>query len=100
MKQITIRLEDDLHQRAKQKCKQKFNITLSSLIKVFLASFASQKGVGFYIGDDDICQLFERWLWQQYIFKKEPNAYKVYPTRLKDLYNLGNRKTRIKFENY
>jgi len=46
-KTLTIRLEEELHQKAKYKCKQKFNITLSSLIKVFLASFASQKGVGF-----------------------------------------------------
>lgn len=46
-KTLTIRLDDSLHQKAKEKCKEKFNITLSSLIKVFLASFASQRGVGF-----------------------------------------------------
>ena len=96
MKQITIRLEDDLHQKAKQKCKNKYNITLSSLIKVFLASFASQKGIGFYIGDDDICQLFNRWLELKYERKVHPNGFRVYPPRLQDLYDLGNRKSRTK----
>jgi DNA-binding transcriptional regulator GbsR (MarR family) len=97
MKKITILLEDKLHQNAKQKCKEKFNISLSALIKVFLASFTSQKGVGFYIGDDDICQLFERWLREKAERKVNPNGFAVYRPRLKDLYDLGNRKSRCKF---
>lgn len=97
MKQITIRLDHNLHQNAKKKCKEKFNITLSSLIKVFLASFTSQNGVGFYIGDDDICQLFTRWLREKRDRITNPNGFKVYPPRLKDIYNLGNKKTRVKF---
>ena len=97
MKKITIILEDNLHKKANQKCKEKFNITLASLIKVFLVSFTSQKGVGFYVGDDDICQLFERWLREKQERKTNPNGFKVYPPRLKDLYDLGNKKTHAKF---
>lgn len=98
MKLITLRLDDDLHQKATLKCKQKFNITLSSLIKVFLSSFASQRGVGFYIGDDDICQLFARWLRMKRDLITNPNGFKVNPPRLKDLYELGNKKTRTRFD--
>lgn len=61
-KNLTVRIEKTLFDNAMKKCKTKFGISLSALIKVFLASFTSQKGVGFYVGDDDICQLFERWL--------------------------------------
>ncbi|MCK4815348.1 hypothetical protein KA005_06225 [bacterium] len=97
-KTLTIRLEENLHKNAKYKCKQKFGISLSALIKVFLASFTSQNGVGFYIGDDDICQLFERWLREKAERKVNPNGFAVYRPRLKDLYDLGNRKTRFKFD--
>lgn len=97
MKKITILLEDNLHRNVKYKCKEKFGISLSALIKVFLASFTSQNGVGFYVGDDDICQLFERWLREKAERKINPNGFKVYPPRLKDLYELGNKKTNARF---
>ncbi len=99
-KTFTIRLEEELFNNAKQKCKQKFDISLSALIKVFLASFTSQRGVGFYIGDDDICQLFERWLLKKNFNRQNREGFVMPRPRLKDLYDLGNKKTRAKFDQF
>ena len=49
---ITIRIDKELNERAQFKCKTLFGIGLSTLMKLFLKSFVSQKNVGFYVGDD------------------------------------------------
>lgn len=60
--QLNIRIDYKLYKMAKNKCKTQFGIGLSSLIKIFLKSFVTQKGVGFYVGDEDLCKLFRSWL--------------------------------------
>lgn len=95
--QFSISINENLLRKAQQKCKSRFDITLSALIKVFLASFASQKGVGFYIGDDDICQLFNRWVTKKTLEKDQKGGFKLPHPRLMDLYDLGNKKAGSNF---
>lgn len=86
-KQLNIRLNEDLYEMAQDKCYGQFGIGLS---------FTSQNGVGFYIGDDDLCKLFSRWLykqsWDKAEFRKEWRKRRVGTPvpgpRLKDIYNL------------
>ncbi|MBP9771208.1 hypothetical protein KBC97_03530 [Candidatus Gracilibacteria bacterium] len=95
-KKLTIVMNSDLYEMAQDKCYGQFGIGLSSLIKVFLKAFTSQRGVGFYIGDDDLCKLFSRWLykqsWSKAEFRKEWRKRRIGTPvpgpRLKDIYNL------------
>lgn len=73
-KQLNIRLNEDLYEMAINKCNDQFGIGLSSLIKIFLKAFVSQRGVGFYVGDDDICKLFSRWLMKKSRSKEDFRA--------------------------
>ncbi len=93
-KQLNVRMPEELYNKAHKKCKDKFDISLSALIKVFLTSFTTQKGLGFYIGDDDICQLFQRWIIKKRLHKDSKGGYVIPYPRLKDLYDLGNKKAR------
>jgi hypothetical protein len=51
-KQINIRLNDD----------DRYGIGISPLIKVFLRSFVTQQGVGFWVGDAELSELFRSWV--------------------------------------
>lgn len=88
-KQLTVRMNDDLYNAAMWKC-GRMGISLSNLVKIFLRSFVSQRGVGFYVGDDDLCNLFYKWL-----IKNKPSGKKKDPQRhyvgpyLKDLFDLN-----------
>ena len=87
-KLLTVRLNEDLYEMAKQKCKSDFGIGLSPLIKVFLRSFVSQRGVGFYVGDEDLSLLFNRWLHKKYLEKNRKGCAPLPGPKLKDLYDL------------
>ncbi len=87
-KQINIRLDPDLYERAKTKCQDHFGIGLSPLIKVFLKSFVTQRGVGFYVGDQDLSRLFNRWLYKKSSEKNRRGCAPLPGPKLKDLYEL------------
>jgi len=87
-KQLTIRMNADLYARAQKKCSASFGIGLSPLIKVFLKAFVSQGGVGFYIGDEDLCKMFTRWLRKKSFEKFRKGCAPLPGPRLKDLYDL------------
>lgn len=89
-------MDSELYDFAKWKCDEKYGIGLSSLIKVFLKAFVTQKGVGFYIGDDDLCQLFAKWLIKKRSDKGKVRGNHFYGPYLKDLYDLGNVKKTLK----
>lgn len=89
-KQLNIRIDPELYNAAQIKCFNEFGIGLSPLIKVFLKSFITQKGVGFYIGDDDLCQLFAKWLIKKRADKWKKGGYRGYGPYLKDIYDLGS----------
>ncbi len=85
---ITIRIDEELLQMAKNKCKTQFGIGLSPLIKVFLKSFVTQKGVGFYVGDEDLCKLFGRWLSKKRMEQNRKGCAPMPGPHLRDLYEL------------
>lgn len=87
---LAIRINDDLYEFARRKCHAKFGIGLSSLIKIFLTSFVTQSGVGFYVGDDDLCDLFGKWLIHKKGDRGPRNGFRGYRTYLKDMYDLSN----------
>lgn len=89
-KQLTIRMDEELYDLAQKKCDEKFGIGLSPLVKIFLKSFVTQKGVGFYVGDDDLCGLFARWLIKKRAAKGQKRGHFYGQLFLKDLYDLGN----------
>ncbi len=93
-KKLTVVMDEQLYEMAQSKCNERFGIGLSPLIKVFLKSFVTQNGVGFYVGDDDLCRLFARWMIKRQSLRdmkdrniKEGTHCGPY---LKDLYSLGN----------
>lgn len=90
IKQLTVRMDAELYEMAKEKCYSQFGISLSPLIKVFLKSFVTQKGVGFYVGDDDLCNLFAKWLIKKRFNQGKNGGSHLYGPYLKDLYDLGN----------
>lgn len=94
-KQLTIRMDDELYQMAKYKCKKQFGIGLSPIIKVFLKSFITQRGIGFYIGDDDLCNLFGRWLSRKRGEIGREGCARLPGPNLKDLYELSPGKPKI-----
>lgn len=87
-KQINIRLNEDLYELVKYKCNEQFGIGISPLIKVFLKAFVTQNGVGFYVGDNDICKLFHRWLSKKKLERGRDGCAPLPGPRLKDLYEL------------
>ena len=89
-KQLTVRMDAELYETAQDKCYAQFGIGLSPLIKVFLKSFITQNGVGFYVGDDDLCELFTKWLIKKRMDRGKKRGTHLYGPYLKDLYHLGN----------
>ncbi len=90
--QFTIRMNSDLHKKAKTKCKNEFDMCLSTLIKLFLKSFISQKGVGFYIGDDEFYDLLDKWLQKKRFEKKMGVHYPFLGPKLKDLFDVDKKR--------
>ena len=86
--QITIRMDAELYVKAKQKCRNEFGIGLAPLIKIFLKAFTTQKGMGFYVGDDDLCKLFSKWLMKKKMGKLRKGCARLPGPCLNDIYNL------------
>ena len=88
-RQINIQLPEELYLQVKQKCKNHYDIGISPLIKMFLRAFVTQKGVGFYVGDDDLCGLFGSWLSKKQSEQGRKGCAPMPGPRLKDLYDLS-----------
>ena len=86
--QIIISIDKELKKFAQNKCKHQFGIGLSPLIKIFLKSFVTQKGVGFYVGDDDLCRLFSQWLSKKTMEMNRKGCAPLPGPRLKDMYDM------------
>ena len=90
MKQINIRIDEDLYKLVKLKCSRNLGIGISPLIKIFLKAFVTQKGVGFYVGDDDLCYLIHRWLGKKKAEQGRKGCAPLSGPRLKELYELND----------
>lgn len=87
-KQLTIRMNKNLYEAAMRKCDEQLSVSLSALVKIFLSAFVSQRGVGFYVGEQDLSDLFAKWLRKQKLRKSLANKYSYVGPYLKDLYDL------------
>jgi hypothetical protein len=79
-------MDPELYRRAQSKCQTQLGIGLSPLIKVFLKSFISKRGVGFYIGDPDISRQFNNWLSKKSLEMHRKGCAPLPGPKLKDLY--------------
>lgn len=87
-KQISVRIDADVYQTAKQKA-EKLGLPLATLLRIFLKAFITQRGVGFYVGDQDLAQLFSRWMHKRQFEKERGNRrLAIIPPRLKDIFEL------------
>ncbi len=89
LKQFTIRIDADVYETAKWKA-EKLGLPLATLIRVFLKAFITQKGVGFYIGDYDLCKLFNRWMSKRQFEKMRGGRVAVIGPKLKDIFELSD----------
>lgn len=53
-------------------------------------NFVTQKGVGFYVGDEDLTRLFNRWLRKKYFEQGRKGCAPLPGPKLKDLFELGS----------
>ncbi|MBN2307133.1 hypothetical protein JXD20_04060 [Candidatus Peregrinibacteria bacterium] len=90
-KQINIRLDIGLYETAKWKA-DKLGLPLGTLVRVFLKALCTQRGAGFYIGDQDLAQLFNRWMDKRQFEKMRGSRVAVIGPRLKDIFELSNPK--------
>lgn len=88
-KQLTIRLDPEVHRIASWKA-DKLGLPLSTLIRVFLKAFCSQRGVGFVVGDQDLAQLFNKWMDKKQFEKMHGGRVAVIGPRLKDIFELSD----------
>ena len=86
-KQLTIRMDAKLYKMAKDKCNKEFGITLSPLVKIFLKSFVTQHGVGFFVGDEDLRKIILKWLSNKQFDKARGGKPIWWGPRIKDIYN-------------
>lgn len=86
--QFNIRMDAKLYQMAKNKCKNQFGIGLAPLVKIFLKSFVTQSGVGFFVGDEDLRAILARWLSKKRLEKEREGCAPLPGPRLKDIYDL------------
>ena len=90
-KQINIRLDAGLYETAKWKA-AKLGLPLGTLIRVFLKALCTQRGAGFYIGDQDLARLFNRWMDKKQFEKMHGGRVAVTGPRLKDIFELSDLK--------
>ena len=90
-KQLTIRTDHETYRVAKWKA-DKLGLPLATLLRVFLKAFISQRGVGFYVGDQDLAHLVNRWMDKKQFEKMHGGRVAVIGPRLKDIFELSEHK--------
>lgn len=86
-KTFNVTLDADLYRAAKWKA-EKLGLPLSTLVRIFLKSFSTQKGVGFYVGDQDLAGLFNQWMQKRQFEKFRGGRVAVIGPKLKDIFEL------------
>lgn len=87
-RQLNIRIDEKIYQIVKNKCKEEFGIGITPLIKIFLKTFATQKGVGFFVGDLDLQKIIYDWLRKKYLEKGRQGCAPLAGPNLDELYKL------------
>ena len=60
--QLNIRVNQQLYAMVKNKCEREFGIGIAPLIKIFLKTFVTQDGLGFFVGDVQLRKLINNWI--------------------------------------
>ena len=88
-KQLTIRVDRETYEAAKWKA-DKLGLPLATLVRVFLKAFTTQRGVGFYIGDQDLAQIFNKWMDKKQFEDMHGGRVACIGPRLKDVFELSD----------
>jgi len=88
LKQINVRIDHETYKIAKLKA-DKLGLPLGTLLRIFLKSFTTQRGVGFYVGDQDLTKLFNNWMRKRQFEKDRGSRVAVITPRLKDIFELS-----------
>ena len=96
-KQVNIKLNKELYEKVKNKCTFQLGIGLSPLIKIFLTSFISQKGLGLYIGDEYLSNIVSRWIRKKKLQIYRKGSAPLPGPLLKEIYDL-NTLNKLPFE--
>ena len=86
-KTFNVSVDEELYKMAKWKA-DKLGFPLATLVRVFLKSFITQKGVGFYVGDQDLVKLLNSWMRDRQFEKAGGGRMNVFGPRLKDIFDL------------
>lgn len=86
-KTFTVTIDADLYGMAKWKA-DKLGFPLATLVRVFLKSFTTQRGVGFYVGDQDLVKMLNSWMHDRQFEKAGGGRMNVVGPRLKDIFEL------------
>ena len=87
-KKLTIVLDEDLYDIVKYKADKQLCMPLATLVRVFLKSFATQKGVGFFVGDQDLKELINKWVRHRDFERARDGRVTLNNVRLKDIFDL------------
>ncbi|MFC1751237.1 hypothetical protein ACFL2V_20845 [Pseudomonadota bacterium] len=89
-KQLIVRMNPELYDRAQHKCKEHYGIGLSVLVKMFLRAFVTQQGIGFFVGDQNLRDLFLRWLRRKEFEKGRKGCARMPGPLLRDIYEMNS----------
>jgi len=85
---ITVRLDEDLYKQAKFKSDKKLCMPLATLIRVFLKAFISQKGVGFFVGDQELTEVINKWVRKRDFERSRNGRLSIINNKLRDIFDL------------
>jgi len=85
---ITIRLDEDLYKQAKYKSDKKLCMPLATLVRVFLKAFVTQTGVGFFVGNNDLTDLINKWVRHRDFERSRDGRLTIHNMKLRDIFNL------------
>jgi len=87
-KQMCFRIDEKLLKEAQHKAKSQFGIPLSALIKLFLRAFITQKGIGFYVGDEDLRKKFTSWILKTDLQRSRKGCFPLPGPNIKDIFEI------------
>ena len=87
-KQFSIRLHPELYNKAKQKCKDEYGMSLTPLIKIFLKTFITQDGLGFFVGNVQLRKVINSWLEKKSMEKHRQGCAPLPGPKLREIYRI------------
>ena len=88
--QLNIRINQQLYAMVKEKCRREFGIGIAPLIKIFLKTFVTQDGLGFFVGDVQLRKLIHSWILKKSTERgyKDKECSHLFGPKLNELYRI------------